>query len=1141
MQNTAANGEYYAFYAAGDAPSKFAGEVIRSATAPVNTNTTAYSISENGNAGNNSFSIDWVFANGGFNPEAQARIAGQREGTTADFSIDFYTQDRPAGSGADADVLERRLSIGPNFTRIESKTYTSLITTNKSAGNVMAFQNDNGVNYYVGMSEALGFQVLDTDGQSYLLTSKSGIHAFYKSGFNNGYQLQIQDDRIRAANDYVPSDDYDLVTKKWVSDNSGGSATLPITNSGNTAGIDFATGGVQPVTYMYSRNSGTGQAGSINVDEKGRVRTLDYANNSASVSENAAFGLYSKVDKGTSRTGFTLRSTFWGDNDGLPSGQYSTINYLYGFYSSPLVRDANLLTSTDFVALGTQCLDNSSVTTQIGFYVSAGYANQAVPPSGQDVVIKYGFRSDLPQVQDSAFNDRNFHILTNGTAPSRFGSDIELSTNGRIVNASYFKDAQLEAFNSSIRVSSSGTTYLPTNASRINNNSIFQIENSKEDTDYVGMSFYNRNVGGTSFSAGLGVRANANGVEGDSTFTITCREGGNTAIQTAAFSNDKVNVWLPLIVDENICARIFTSEANNPGTKTTPGDASVKFNDRVNFRSTNLYQFVPISGSDRNILNFYDSEIEDQVNVFLGTYGSNHTGETQMGIGPAGSILHSNTGILALGTNNVDSKVVIGCGNSSGIVDGPTLTIERDDIYLRSGIIPQTDYSLATKKYVDDATGGGAANVQQGFIVATGTQTDFTIDQGYTSGQMDIYLNGVKMLDNTDYTAGDGSTIVLETPAVSGDIVQVTTYTNLTSLSLTTDDITVPPTSGSSFSIMSNGGVTQTDLNSDFDTRISQTSVCSLADMDCGFFGGDGSQFNQPSKNPIGWVLATKTGTAHKDANGADVYAYATSGDIPTFRPTPVVGSFYLAEDTNIYYTWDGAALVNDVNNQPTLPITLSYAWGTEGANSLKLGNRILAPINGGGGPQDPVTGTLQEALDDIDGRLDTVEAAAGIDPNVGSSLATQVSDNTSQIAANVTDIATNASNITTLQGSANTLPVNGTNVAIEQDGANKKINIKTDATVRASVSETQAQFNVPVNLASAAKFTPASENAGTVGDITFDDDYIWVRTTNGWRKSPLYTFDATPAVSIRVTDAQYQALVAANTVDPNITYIIIG
>ena len=46
-----------------------------------------------------------------------------------------------------------------------------------------------------------------------------------------------------------------------------------------------------------------------------------------------------------------------------------------------------------------------------------------------------------------------------------------------------------------------------------------------------------------------------------------------------------------------------------------------------------------------------------------------------------------------------------------------------------------------------------------------------------------------------------------------------------------------------------------------------------------------------------------------------------------------------------------------------------------------------------------------------------------------------------------------------------------------------------------------------------------------------------WVRTNNGWRKSPLYTFDATPAVSIRVTDSNI-TLVAANTVDPLLTLL---
>ena len=247
------------------------------------------------------------------------------------------------------------------------------------------------------------------------------------------------------------------------------------------------------------------------------------------------------------------------------------------------------------------------------------------------------------------------------------------------------------------------------------------------------------------------------------------------------------------------------------------------------------------------------------------------------------------------------------------------------------------------------------------------------------------------------------------------------------------------------------------------------------------------------------------------------------------------------------YYRYYDAndTFVDDPNDQPATPIELDYAWGTESARSLQMGQPVIPPPVQDGGPQDWYTGTLGAYLDGFSARISACEAAANngeIDASAGNELASQQALNTANIQLNITDIATNASDIATLQGSANTLPVNGTNtVAIAQDGTTKKIDIKTDNTVRASVSDTQAQFNVPVNLASTAKFTPAGETAGSVGDITFDDDYIWVRTSTGWKKSPLYTFDATPAVYIRITQQAYQNLVTTNTVDPNITYIIIG
>lgn len=59
-------------------------------------------------------------------------------------------------------------------------------------------------------------------------------------------------------------------------------------------------------------------------------------------------------------------------------------------------------------------------------------------------------------------------------------------------------------------------------------------------------------------------------------------------------------------------------------------------------------------------------------------------------------------------------------------------------------------------------------------FVATSAQTSFATN-GYTPGFLDVYLNGVH-LDATDYTATNGSDVVLASGAASGDIVEVVAY-----------------------------------------------------------------------------------------------------------------------------------------------------------------------------------------------------------------------------------------------------------------------------------------------------------------------------------------------------------------------------
>jgi len=57
---------------------------------------------------------------------------------------------------------------------------------------------------------------------------------------------------------------------------------------------------------------------------------------------------------------------------------------------------------------------------------------------------------------------------------------------------------------------------------------------------------------------------------------------------------------------------------------------------------------------------------------------------------------------------------------------------------------------------------------------ATASQTTFAAT--YDSGFVDVYLNGVKLIDGTDFTATDGSNVVLSSGAAAGDSVDIVAY-----------------------------------------------------------------------------------------------------------------------------------------------------------------------------------------------------------------------------------------------------------------------------------------------------------------------------------------------------------------------------
>ena len=78
--------------------------------------------------------------------------------------------------------------------------------------------------------------------------------------------------------------------------------------------------------------------------------------------------------------------------------------------------------------------------------------------------------------------------------------------------------------------------------------------------------------------------------------------------------------------------------------------------------------------------------------------------------------------------------------------------------------------------YIGRAPGDSSVVIARQSFEPSGIQTNFTFSSGYTVGYIDVYYNGVKLIEATDYNATDGSTVGLSTYSNSGDIIELVAY-----------------------------------------------------------------------------------------------------------------------------------------------------------------------------------------------------------------------------------------------------------------------------------------------------------------------------------------------------------------------------
>jgi len=179
----------------------------------------------------------------------------------------------------------------------------------------------------------------------------------------------------------------------------------------------------------------------------------------------------------------------------------------------------------------------------------------------------------------------------------------------------------------------------------------------------------------------------------------------------------------------------------------------------------------------------------------IGTVATNLTGTNTIGT-VAGSIANvNNVGGSIANVNTV-------AGNLSGVnyfgeryrvsATAPTTSLDVGDLYYDTSTDAMKVYGSSGWQNAGSSVNGTS---QRYNYTATSGQTTFTgADNNgntltYDAGYIDVYLNGVKLLNGTDVTVTSGSSVVLASGATTGDVVDIVAYGTFSVASLNADNL----------------------------------------------------------------------------------------------------------------------------------------------------------------------------------------------------------------------------------------------------------------------------------------------------------------------------------------------------------------